>query len=186
MTRPDKGTCSVEDCTRPVHSRGWCRTHYLRAWRNDGDPSPQPRPRFRADLTGQRYGALVAVSFIHGRGRWLCQCDCGRSSSVASAALTSGNTTTCGDYVVHHRAKGPVGYNAMHDRLRRDRGPAADHACADCGARAIHWSYDHSDPAELVDHLGFPYSLDSERYAPRCYSCHRKIDRQRGPRPGQG
>lgn len=176
MTKADKGTCSVVNCTLPVHSRGWCRTHYLRAWRNGGDPSARPRPRFRTDLTGQRFGTLVAAEFLPGRARWLCRCDCGQSTSVMTHALTSGNTTTCGDYVAHHRSAEPVGYNAMHDRLRRDRGPAADHDCADCGAPAVHWSYDHDDAAELVDHLGFPYSLDADHYVPRCLSCHRRVD----------
>lgn len=31
------GTCSVDDCTRPISSRGWCTKHYAR-WRNTGHP----------------------------------------------------------------------------------------------------------------------------------------------------
>lgn len=31
-----KGTCSVTSCGRPVHTRGWCNTHYRR-WFHTGD-----------------------------------------------------------------------------------------------------------------------------------------------------
>lgn len=40
MSKPDstKPVCSVEDCDREVHSRGWCSTHYTR-WHTTGDLS---------------------------------------------------------------------------------------------------------------------------------------------------
>lgn len=31
------GTCSIEDCGKPVDVRGWCRAHY-RKWQRYGDP----------------------------------------------------------------------------------------------------------------------------------------------------
>lgn len=31
-------TCSVPGCIREAHTRGWCRMHYKRALRNNGDP----------------------------------------------------------------------------------------------------------------------------------------------------
>ena len=34
---PPHSTCSVDDCARPSLTRGWCKMHYLRWWRN-GDP----------------------------------------------------------------------------------------------------------------------------------------------------
>jgi hypothetical protein len=30
-------TCSIEDCTKPARSRGWCPMHYTR-WKRHGDP----------------------------------------------------------------------------------------------------------------------------------------------------
>lgn len=33
-----KGTCSIEGCTNPTLSRGWCSKHYQR-WRANGDPA---------------------------------------------------------------------------------------------------------------------------------------------------
>ncbi len=37
--------CSVSDCDKPVHVRGWCSTHYWR-WYRHGDPNTEPpRPQ---------------------------------------------------------------------------------------------------------------------------------------------
>lgn len=33
-----KARCSIEGCSRPAKSRGWCQTHYMRWW-NHKDPS---------------------------------------------------------------------------------------------------------------------------------------------------
>lgn len=54
------------------------------------------------DITGQRYGRLTA---LHRAGKptptrpsysWLCQCDCGKKTTVRLNDLASGNTTSCG------------------------------------------------------------------------------------------
>lgn len=56
------------------------------------------------DLTGQRFGRLLVVEkdepFITKSGqkqvRWLCQCDCGNTTSVSTAYLRNGKTKSCG------------------------------------------------------------------------------------------
>lgn len=51
------------------------------------------------DLSGQRFGYLVAVSPISVKGRgikWLCKCDCGKEHYVYAFSLVSGNTKSCG------------------------------------------------------------------------------------------
>jgi len=51
------------------------------------------------DLTGQRFGRLVAVRWDrtdNWRTFWLCRCDCGMEVSVNSASLTCGRTKSCG------------------------------------------------------------------------------------------
>ena len=51
------------------------------------------------DLTGQRFGALVAVSRAlpaGKQGRWLCKCDCGNESIVQIGNLRNGHTVSCG------------------------------------------------------------------------------------------
>ena len=70
-----------------------------------------------------------------------------------------------------------VGYMAVHQRLRRGRGPAKSHQCIDCGKQAAHWSYDHSDPNPKIDEKNGPYSTDLDRYHPRCRPCHKIQDK---------
>ena len=52
------------------------------------------------DLTGQRFGRLVAIqpikSLSNSKYYWLCQCDCGNTIEVIGTSLTSGNTRSCG------------------------------------------------------------------------------------------
>ena len=54
------------------------------------------------DLTGQRFGRLVAVKLTDLRSGkdphriWECQCDCGNQTYVQTTSLTSGNTKSCG------------------------------------------------------------------------------------------
>lgn len=64
--------------------------------------------RFK-DLTGQKFGKLVAVSPIDGSGGvgkhkdWLCKCECGNLKTVSSAHLKDGNVTSCG-CIRHNKA----------------------------------------------------------------------------------
>ena len=51
------------------------------------------------DLTGQRFGRLVAVKPMdseYGYVMWECVCDCGNTVRVRSSSLTSGTTRSCG------------------------------------------------------------------------------------------
>lgn len=53
----------------------------------------------RLDITGQRFGLLVAASFertTRGQSLWLCVCDCGTKSIKQLGNLRSGHTTSCG------------------------------------------------------------------------------------------
>lgn len=57
--------------------------------------------RFK-DITGQRFGKLVVVSYAGTIGRqratWLCQCDCGKEKVIAGECLkrTKSPTRSCG------------------------------------------------------------------------------------------
>jgi hypothetical protein len=53
----------------------------------------------RIDITGMRFGRLVAIrpdKSIKGRWFWICQCDCGKIHSIVSNALRSNLTRSCG------------------------------------------------------------------------------------------
>lgn len=53
----------------------------------------------RLDLSGQRFGKLVAVERDerpNRYARWICTCDCGSQSVAAQADLLSGHSKSCG------------------------------------------------------------------------------------------
>lgn len=52
------------------------------------------------DLTGKTFARLTALSLVGrdkiGNATWLCRCECGGEKVIASRALTTGNTMSCG------------------------------------------------------------------------------------------
>ena len=51
------------------------------------------------DITGHRYGRLVAIEEryrIGHRSYWLCQCDCGNTAIIAKSDMRHGYTRSCG------------------------------------------------------------------------------------------
>jgi hypothetical protein len=58
-----------------------------------------PSTRDRVDVTGQRFGNLVAIEYSrteNKRAMWLCRCDCGATKVVAGKYLRTGGTKSCG------------------------------------------------------------------------------------------
>lgn len=49
------------------------------------------------DLSGNRYGRLVVLSFLGSR-KWICLCDCGNKKILLSTSLRRGTTKSCGCY----------------------------------------------------------------------------------------
>ena len=167
--------CSVEECTKPVRTRGLCYAHYMKSWRY-GTPTPQ-HPSRVTPLLGKRFGKL-AVTAWEG-SKWLCECDCGKPVRTGTYNLVVKGQSSCRRCAGVASRSSVVGYDAAHGRVRRARGKASDYACVDCGGAAAQWSYDHTDPAERTEDLrGYltAYSLDQERYVPRCVPCHKVFD----------
>lgn len=55
--------------------------------------------RKKLDLTGQKYGRLEVLAPAENIGThtaWLCRCDCGQETVVATARLRDGRRTSCG------------------------------------------------------------------------------------------
>lgn len=52
------------------------------------------------DLTGQRFGRLVALQFAQldrfGKRQWLFQCDCGKQTVTTGSLVKRGHTSSCG------------------------------------------------------------------------------------------
>ncbi|AWP37755.1 hypothetical protein CYJ15_12575 [Heyndrickxia coagulans] len=56
-------------------------------------------PQKRIDITGQRFGRLVAIREVEPIGyarRYLCKCDCGKEKIVRMNQLRTGKTKSCG------------------------------------------------------------------------------------------
>lgn len=54
---------------------------------------------YKKDLTGTRYGRLIASKYSHTTNRrtyWECVCDCGQSCVVRADRLKAGSTASCG------------------------------------------------------------------------------------------
>lgn len=172
-------TCVVAGCEKPIRSIGLCYSHYMKQHRY-GTPTPEHASR-RRDLTGLVVGELTVRALVED-GMWLCDCSCGATTKTRAGDLNRGSARSCGNGRLHrrHLRAELVGYNALHSRVKRDRGLPALHQCVGCGNRAEEWSYDHSDPNEIISDetgsVGFPYSLDEQRYEPRCVACHRAYD----------
>ena len=171
--------CKLPDCDKPLKRNGFCYSHYMKNWRY-GTPTPQFEPKW-VDVTGQRFGTLV-VRARQG-DKWFCVCDCGKSRVTGLSQLNQqGEANTCGDRTAHRRTDS--GYRAAHERCRTDRGLVQKYACVNCGGPAQHWSYNHDEPNELLGTVGvgrgkqvvLAYSLDPNRYSPRCAPCHKRFD----------
>lgn len=59
--------------------------------------------RVAKDLTGQRFGRLLAIKLddeksSDGKNLWLCRCECGNNIKVRASCLLSGHTKSCGCY----------------------------------------------------------------------------------------
>lgn len=72
-------------------------------------------------------------------------------------------------------------YDAVHQQVKRSRGPASDHPCSRCSNPAQDWAYDHLDPDEVTGPDGhgrckLTYSLDVWHYLPLCKRCHGRFD----------
>ena len=56
-----------------------------------------PKP---LDITGRRFGRLTAIKRLNVKSttsyKWLCQCDCGKTTQVSVANLTGGHVKSCG------------------------------------------------------------------------------------------
>jgi hypothetical protein len=71
----------------------------------------------RVDITGQRFGRLVALRPTPHRGvtRWECVCDCGNEVVVQTSLLRGGTTISCGCY----RSERMGGLKLVHGENRK-------------------------------------------------------------------
>lgn len=106
----------------------------------------------RTDLTGQRFGRLVAISF-HSKdqrraAKWLCRCDCGTEKVIYANSLRCGLTVSCGcfhkervsittpQHKTTHGLRHTPEYRIWHHMIQRCTNPN-DHKFKDYGGRGI-------------------------------------------------
>ena len=100
----------------------------------------------RKDLTGQRFGRLVALEPTDKRYRstiiWRCRCDCGNACEVPSAWLRKGLTRSCGCLQDEARRNDVTGQRRGHltairpTDQRRNGATVWEWRC-DCGATVL-------------------------------------------------
>jgi hypothetical protein len=139
---------------------------------------------------GEVFGRLTIIgkapSHVTPKGRkeakWVALCNCGSVVEKLAVNIRAGSTTSCGKHGHGGKKAGVAGtsYELVHHRLRKTRGPASEYLCVDCGNAAQEWSYDGCDPQQLFKpgKTRLAYSLNPDRYEPRCKRCHSEYDRQ--------
>lgn len=88
------------------------------------DEAIQQRRGNLKDLTGQRFGRLVAIEYLGARPSktgykrtwWRCACDCGLITEVVAPALVQGNTKSCGCYLEDSRHTHTRTHGKSHTR----------------------------------------------------------------------
>ena len=153
-------TCMTPGCEGAVVARRLCGKHYERARRAGTLPA-----KTRLRVTGNCHaGGCDRESWSRG----LC--------GMHYQRLRVTGTTLAREVPRGADASGWVGddaaYRTVHSRLVAERGPADGYQCVDCGGAASEWSYDHSDPNARLDERCGEFSVDLDRYEPRCRRCH--------------
>lgn len=124
------------------------------------------------DITGQRFGRLVAIRPVKMRRTrgWLCQCDCGKLKRVYTGPLLSGATRSCGCLQTESRKKrsGPNAWNwkggITPEYVKARRGEAYhkwrgnvfvrdDYTCAVCGKKGDSIVAHHLESFAINPHL---------------------------------
>ncbi len=104
----------------------------------------------KKNLTGQRFGRLVAVRYIKGsrktKAKWECVCDCGKTNNVATFELTHSNSQSCGclrsELQSKERTKDMIGHRfgrlVVTERSLTQKDNHAHWVCkCDCGNQLV-------------------------------------------------
>jgi hypothetical protein len=194
--------CSVTECDRPHHGRGFCLKHYFRQYTPGTDRIYPVRGQCTIEGCDKPHKAKGWCGTHHARflrtgsasprervrrpkrtctipgcerpfsARGYCNTHWRLWRKNGDPTIRKGNGRWLGDQ---------VGYSGMHSRLCRVNGPAADRPCVDCGQPGAEWSYDYRDPnprVEVIDGRRLIYSVKVEHYQSRCHSCHVLFDNQ--------
>ena len=98
-SHPTRWHC-VCDCGKEVDVLAYSLTHGRTkscgaSIHRAGIPRPYMSNKLRKDISGQRFGSLVAVEYNSARRRWLCKCDCGGSCYLNITQLKTRHDCGC-------------------------------------------------------------------------------------------
>lgn len=176
-------TCSVDGCDGVVRCKGLCRLHYNRMIAYGRlELLPRSEHCTSSDCTEQVVGHGLCERHYRAMRRKSgppCTIDgCNRPRRAKGwCELHLSRWKYHGS--PHWQPEYTYTYTGWHNHLNRTLGRASQKPCVDCESPAHEWSYDHSDPAPLIEQAANgprAYSTDASRYAPRCRSCHRRMD----------
>lgn len=140
------------------------------------------------DLTGQKFGALTAVSKApsrSGKTYWLCRCECGNEKEVQTGHLTSGAIQSCGckQHLKKNSGKNVVNFRK---RIKLALVKGFSHKCSYCGLRDAPQLYDfhHVDPStksfgianSSTTRSKQAYADEAKKCIMLCANCHRRIE----------
>ena len=149
--------CSFDGCDKPVRTRGLCQGHYLQQWRGQ-----ELRPLYQ-------HLEKVPCAFP----------DCPRFAGETPLCRSHRRQQRLGQELRPLQPWTHTSYQAVHLRVRKARGDAAEHRCIECGEQAAQWACQRNK--ETIDQsMQLPYSTEVDDYEPMCSSCHRVMDSPRG------
>ena len=134
----DKSICAVEGCDKPVRSKGWCNSHYLR-WYNHGDPTKGGTP----------FGALEAFcdqAILHEDKECCLPWPFGRTAGGYGVVSWKGKRTTA-PRAICERVYGPppsAGMVVAHSCGRGHEGCVNPHH--------LRWATCKENSEEMVQH----------------------------------
>jgi 5-methylcytosine-specific restriction endonuclease McrA len=131
------------------------------------------KPYRRIDLTNNRYGRLLVVSYAetkNGKAIWHCKCDCGKEINVSYLKLSRDHTKSCGCLQYEMRRK-----------LHLPKNPNATAAWAREVKRKTPYCIKCNSTEKLNAHHVKPYSTnptlrnDPNNGVTLCQKCHQKF-----------
>lgn len=107
----DIAGCDLRRTRHPTHSCGCLVVEWVR--------SEARKQILMHDLTGQRFGRLVALEQLPARGAcrnywWRCLCECGNTTAKIGTALTGGKAASCGCWPYEPKAQDISGKRFGH------------------------------------------------------------------------
>ena len=142
------------------------------------------------DITGQRFGRLVAIKKApsrSGKTYWDCKCDCGNTKEVQTTHLRNGTIKSCGCLAEEKKKVNrshPV--VSFRQRIKIALVKAFSHKCACCGLEDDYVLYDfhHIDPDTKEFGIANAsttrsrqaYADEAKKCIMLCANCHRKIE----------